>query len=181
MKKIKSLFARNYDTDKLVRNEITEGSEWVANGDGIATRKFDGACCMVEGGKIYKRYELKKGQTPPQGFIPAHDPDPVTGSCPGWLLCSETDNADKYFLEAFGKQKFENGTYELCGPKINKNDEQLNDHVLIKHGSEILEDCPRTFNELKEYLSSRNIEGVVWYHPDGRMVKIKKKDFGLKR
>ena len=44
MKKNKSLFARNYDTDKLVRNEITEGSEWVANGDGIATRKFDGAC-----------------------------------------------------------------------------------------------------------------------------------------
>lgn len=181
MKKIQSLFARNYDTDRLVRNEIIEGSEWVANGEGFATRKFDGTCCMVEDGKIYKRYDAKQGKTPPQGFIPAQDPDPVTGHYPGWLLCSETDTADKYFLEAFGKQKFENGTYELCGTKINKNDEKLEGHFLIKHASEVFEDCPRTFNELKEYLSNRDIEGIVWHHLDGRMVKIKKKDFGFKR
>lgn len=29
MKKIISLFARNYDTDGLVRNEIVPGAEWV--------------------------------------------------------------------------------------------------------------------------------------------------------
>jgi hypothetical protein len=26
----------------------------------------------------------------------------------------------------------------------------------------------------------KDIEGIVWHHPDGRMVKIKKKDFGYK-
>jgi hypothetical protein len=26
-----------------------------------------------------------------------------------------------------------------------------------------------------------NIEGIVWHHSDGRMVKIKAKDFGIKR
>ena len=34
---------------------------------------------------------------------------------------------------------------------------------------------------LREYLSEGAIEGVVWHHPDGRMVKIKGKDFGIKR
>ena len=24
------------------------------------------------------------------------------------------------------------------------------------------------------------VEGIVWHHPDGRMVKIKRKDFGFK-
>ncbi|MCV7174897.1 hypothetical protein [Mycolicibacterium sphagni] len=31
MKKIISLFERNYDTDRLVRDEITPGAEWVAD------------------------------------------------------------------------------------------------------------------------------------------------------
>ena len=30
-------------------------------------------------------------------------------------------------------------------------------------------------------LSDAIVEGIVWHHPDGRMVKIKTKDFGLKR
>jgi len=42
MKKIPSLFQRNYDGDRQVRNELVPGSEWVANGEGLATRKWDG-------------------------------------------------------------------------------------------------------------------------------------------
>ena len=30
-----------------------------------------------------------------------------------------------------------------------------------------------------ELVIARNIEGIVWHHPDGRMVKIKARDFGL--
>jgi hypothetical protein len=26
-----------------------------------------------------------------------------------------------------------------------------------------------------------NIEGIVWHHPDGRMAKLKLRDFGVKR
>jgi hypothetical protein len=29
-------------------------------------------------------------------------------------------------------------------------------------------------------MSRPYMEGVVWYHEDGRMVKIKRRDFGLK-
>lgn len=47
----------------------------------------------------------------------------------------------------------------------------------MPHGREILQDAPRSFESLKAYLESREIEGIVWHHPDGRLVKIKRKDF----
>jgi hypothetical protein len=50
MKKIISLFQRNYDTDHLVRNEVVPGAEWVLTGEGIGTRKWDGACSTPRNG-----------------------------------------------------------------------------------------------------------------------------------
>jgi hypothetical protein len=175
MKKIISLFQRNYDTDKLVRNEVVPGAEWVLNGEGTATRKFDGTCCLVQSGKLFKRHDVKKGRIEPVGFIPAQDPDPVTGHWPGWIPVGD-GNEDKYHREAFANN-WADGTYELLGPKINGNPERYPAHVLIKHGEYILHDAPRTFEELKEYLLQHDYEGIVWHHPDGRMVKIKAKDF----
>jgi hypothetical protein len=32
-----------------------------------------------------------------------------------------------------------------------------------------------------EYLEQADIEGVVFHHFDGRMAKVKKKDYGMKR
>ena len=58
MRKIQSLFMRNYEGDGQVRDEIVPGSEWVANGEGVATRKWDGTCCLVRDGKLYKRCDL---------------------------------------------------------------------------------------------------------------------------
>lgn len=40
MRKIQSLFQRNYDGDRLVRNEVVPGSEWVVSGEGRATLRF---------------------------------------------------------------------------------------------------------------------------------------------
>ena len=62
MKKIISLFQRNYDGDLLVRDEVVPGAEWVIAGEGVATRKFDGTCCLVRDGKLFKRYEVKAGK-----------------------------------------------------------------------------------------------------------------------
>lgn len=77
----------------------------------------------------------------------------------------------------------ENGTYEFVGETVGTrhgaNPEQITGHMFIPHGKHLLPDCPRTFEELKAWLESRNIEGVVWHHPDGRMVKIKARDFGI--
>lgn len=192
MQKILSLFQRNYETDRLVRDEVVPGAEWVLAGEGVATRKFDGTCAKFEKGKLYKRYDAKHGKPAPEGFIPAQEADPVTGHWPGWLEISDLPN-DQWFQAAFSlgfalgddngnpEQFIEGQTYELCGPKVQSNPESLTAHFLIRHGAVELPDCPRTFAGIKQYLSVKNIEGIVWHHPDGRLVKIKKKDFGFKR
>lgn len=180
MKKIISLFRRNYETDHLVRDEIVLGAEWVSSGEGIPTQKFDGTCCMVREGKLYKRYDAKKGKQPPEGFEPAQDEDAKTGHWPGWVPVGDSA-ADLYHREAFGAGDFEDGTYELCGPKVQRNPENFEKHTLVRHGAEVLPDCPRDFEGLKSYFQNHNMEGIVWHHPDGRMVKIKGRDFGIKR
>jgi hypothetical protein len=182
MKKIISLFQRNYDGDRLVRNEVVPGAEWVLNGEGSATIKWDGTCCMIRHNTLYKRYDAKNGKTPPEGFIPSQDPDPVTGHWPGWVLVGESPE-DKYHREAFKKRhSYLDGTYELVGPKINGNRSKFYDHVLVKHGVAAAENVPEiiTFDSVRSWLENYDIEGIVWHNPDGRMVKIKRKDFGFK-
>lgn len=190
MEKIISLFQRNYEGDHHVRNEIVAGAEWVVAGEGIATVKIDGTCCMVRDGKLFKRYDAKAftigkegkrqewGRKPPADFIPAQEPDAITGHWPGWVPVGN-GNEDRRHREA--ELPTEDGTYELCGPKVGVNIEGYDKLVLIRHGDRQLPDCPRTFDALREYLSDGLIEGVVWHHPDGRMVKIKGCDFGIKR
>jgi hypothetical protein len=182
MKKTLSLFQRNYDGDRLVRDELVPGAEWVAAGVGVATRKLDGTCCMWRDGQLWKRHELKAGKLLPPGFVAAQDPDQVTGDIPGWVPVGTgpDDVRHREALAAAGG-RLPDGTYELCGPKVQKNPEGYDSHVLVRHGSEVLADCPRTFDALRDYLRGRDIEGVVWHHPDGRLVKIKGKDFGLRR
>lgn len=175
MKKIISLFKRNYETDHLVRDEVVEGAEWVLAGEGVATRKYDGTCCMVRDGKLYKRHEVKPGKTPPQGFEPANEVDQKTGKQQGWLLVGDGPE-DQYHREAFDGQA--DGTYELVGPKIQGNPENMPTHTLISHAEAlVMSDFPRDFEGIRAALRDAPIEGVVWHHPDGRMVKIKRKDF----
>lgn len=181
MKKIISLFQRNYDGDRLVRDEVVPGAEWVVQGEGHATAKLDGTCCMIRSGVLYKRYDAKKGKTPPPGFEPAQEPDEVTGHWPGWLLVGGGPE-DVYHREAFNAFDFsqdaseDDGTYELCGPRIQGNSMDLPYHRLFRHG-DIPLDTPRSFLGLREYLRDFVGEGIVWHHPDGSMVKIKRKDF----
>ena len=180
MKKIISLFQRNYDTDHLVRDEVVTGAEWVLAGEGIPTRKLDGTCCMVRNGKLFKRYEVKRGGKPPANFEPANEIDENTGKQQGWVPVGDGPE-DRWHREAFTPD-LTDGTYELLGPKVQGNPEACPVHVLVRHGSDVLAiDTPRTFAELKKFFEVVDIEGIVWHHPDGRMVKIKKKDFGFKR
>ena len=186
MRKIITLFQRNYDGDRLVRDEVTPGADWVIAGEGTPTRKWDGTACMVSGGTLYKRYDAKAGRTPPEGFEPAQeDADAVTGHLPGWLPVGDGPE-DRWHREAFAAAgAVPDGTYELVGPKVQGNPERLEQHVLIPHGNEVLADVPRDFAGLKAYLAKRDIEGIVWWRdlsdPDCEKVKLKKRDFGLKR
>lgn len=184
MKKIISLFKRDYEGNRQVINEVVPGAEWVINGEGVATKKYDGTCCMVEDGKLYKRFEVKSGGTPPYGFRPANDIDPNTGKQQGWVEVGN-GNEDRWYREAVGGDPdhvdMKDGTYELLGPKVQGNPENENRHLLQSHDNAEELDAPRTFDELKEWFKDKDIEGIVWHHSDGRMVKIKKKDFGLRR
>lgn len=175
MQKIPSLFARDYHDTRLVFNKVVPGAEWVVCGEGVATRKFDGTCCMVRDGVLYRRYDATAEKAPPPGFLPAQEPDPVTGHWPGWVQVGEGPD-DIWHREAFTGLESD-GTYELCGPKVQGNPEGFDRHILVRHGQEIFPDAPRTYEALRTYLMARNIEGIVWHHPDGRMVKIKRKDF----
>lgn len=74
------------------------------------------------------------------------------------------------------------GTYELVGPKVQANPEHYDAHLLIAHAeADTFPECPTDFDALKAWIADKDIEGIVWHHPDGRMGKIKKKDFGLAR
>jgi hypothetical protein len=189
MKKIVSLFQRNYDGDRLVRDEVVPGAEWVLAGEGIATVKWDGTSCLVRDGVLYKRYDAKKGKTPPPNFEPAQEPDPITGHWPGWLPVGDGPE-DKWHREAFAKgvddigQPLEDATYELVGPKVQGNPYKLTGHLLIRHvynpkALDAMGYAPRTFEALRAFFELQVIEGIVWHHPDGRMVKIKRRDFGF--
>ena len=183
MKKIISLFEQDYEGNRQVIDKVTKGAEWVQKGEGVATLKYDGTCVMFCDGKMYKRYTLKKNRVTPDDFEPVTDVDPKTGKQEGWVPVSETLLEDKYHREAnnISGLLWPDGTYELCGPKINGNPEGFRTHILIRHGEAVVRDVPISYAELKEWFVDKDIEGIVWHHPDGRMVKIKKKDFGLER
>lgn len=180
MQKIPSVFKRNYEGDRLIRDEVVAGAEWVLGGEGKATLKMDGCCCMVKGGRLFKRYEAKRGKVRPAGFEAAQEPDPVTGDVPGWLPVGDGPE-DKWFKRAYESQTLSDGTYEAIGPHFQGNVEGLGGDQFYAHGSQELKDCPRDFAGMRDYLSSLDVEGVVFHHPDGRMAKVKKKDFGMKR
>ena len=135
---------------------------------------------------IFRRYDCKKGKTPPAGFIPADNPDPITGHWPGWVQIDKfhPTGDEKFFVEAyintFGSLEVipPDGTYELCGPKINSNPEKLDKHVFFKHGNEILH-VTRDLDGIRKFFEENYIEGIVFHRNDGKMCKIKRVDFGL--
>ncbi len=188
MKKIISVFQRNYDGDRLVRDEVTPGAEWVLAGEGEATRKWDGMACQILDGVPYKRHDVRKGKPVPPGAIPAQEPDDVTGHWPHWLPVSDGPE-DKRFRDAFNAIEIpRDGTYELLSPTFmgrdsaHKNPEGVPFDVLIPHGSLIISCFPRTFDGMRQMFENNpSIEGVVFWHSDGRMAKIKLRDFGIKR
>lgn len=183
MKKIPTLFDRDWTGDRSrVVNTVHKDCGWVIAGEGIATRKIDGTSCLVRGGKLYKRRELRKGDaTPPLFETAGHDDE--TGKTVGWMPVEPSDSSDRYHVEAFGDGSgLADGTYELVGPKVQGNPEGYKAHTLVPHSSLALANQPpRDFDGLRAWLEGKDIEGLVWHHPDGRMAKIKLRDFGLKR
>jgi len=205
MKKMSTVFVVTYEVKGkgVISNEVRDVNRWVLDGEGVATIKFDGTSCLIEDGKVFKRYDrklkkqfLKHKSKPdfvadasmfkdaPEGFIPCEpEPDRKTGHWPGWIEIDINSPNDKWHVEAIENldvsiDSLENGTYELVGPKIGVNHYGLDRHEFWKHGSVVV-DVEPTFEAIKAWLENNIEEGLVFHHPDGRMAKIRRKDFGL--
>ncbi len=184
MRKVPTVFVRDPDDRGHVLPEVRPGCEWVLAGEGTPTRKYDGTCVMLDGGGAWwARREVKPGRAAPDGFVPV-ETDGVTGRTVGWEPV-EASGFARWFgeaREAIGPAGPEHrpGTYELCGPKINGNPEGYGAHVLILHADaeRVAVGVPVTFASLRALLGDGFAhEGIVWHHPDGRMAKLKRRDF----
>jgi hypothetical protein len=185
MRKIPTLFQRDWDGNpRYVTREPNPDCAWVFDGQGEATVKWDGTCVMLdEEGRWWARREVKPGREIPSGFQ-SISIDDETGKLMGWEPIGRSSFA-KYHAEALAQagHEFAPSTYELLGPKVNGNRDQFAGHLLIRHGWAPLSLrrevalAPRTYDELRAWLAGWDQEGIVWHHPDGRMAKIKRRDF----
>ncbi len=196
MKKIPTIFKRTEDRRGVI-DEWNPECLWVRDGEGIPTRKFDGSCCLVRGAHLYKRYEAKPGGKIPGDALQPPDQwtDLVTGKTQCWVPVGEGPE-DQWHQEAWHaflvseyaeESANRDGTYELIGPKVNGNKEHRSSHTLERHGDVLLAAAALVFSIsgvtyksiLGALMGNVPIEGIVWHHEDGRMAKIKRKDFGL--
>jgi hypothetical protein len=181
MKKIPTLFRRDFDEKHriTIRDEVTQGCEWVLTGEGKATRKWDGSCCAIINGVFFKRFDAKTGKPIPENAIPCQDQaDNTTGHLPCWVPVGESP-ADQWLRQAKENSNVtEDGTYEAVGPHFNANPDEFENDQLVKHGKAILE-VERTFDGIKRFLEENRIEGIVFHGENGEMCKIKRSDFGF--
>ncbi len=208
MKKIPTLFKRVFTEDhkKTITREVTPGCECVLRGECVATVKWDGACCAIINGEIYKRYDAKIGKdgnrkTPPEGAIPCQpEPDPITGHWPHWVKCEEGKPEDKYFLDAFANFKDKTVSSDLwiygshrktisleaIGIHWQNNPYRLDYDTLELHGDDIINnedisdrDGTISFESIRKMLEHTAIEGIVFWKDNEPLCKIKRSDFGF--
>ena len=163
MKKIPTLFEREFENHRIVRilPNVSPDLAWVMAGEGVATIKWDGACCAVINGVFYKRYDAKHGKPIPSNAIKCQEnADPVTGPLP-----------DKMGIVP-------DGTYEAIGPHFRSNPHNLDTDILKPHGKDIVE-LDRSFEGIRTYLETHVIEGIVFWKDGQPWCKIKRTDFGL--
>lgn len=206
MRKISTVFQIDRTIDEAVDNVRPE-NDWVLNGEGIATIKFDGTSTLFKDGKLWKRFDRKLNKKAdkirfaggevkwmgddgkpdlswfreaPEDFMPVQDaPDPITAHWPGWVPVTKHDKWHNEAFALFGDSLKEGHTYELVGPTLALNIYNLKTHELWEHGREVAELKDRSFGGIRKFLTDNNIEGLVFHHPDGRMAKIRRKDFNL--
>jgi hypothetical protein len=181
MQKIPTLFMRNEALHgHPVIDQVTPGCEWVLAGEGSATRKLDGMNVKIEAGILYKRQKPKE-----------RDYDDAS-----YVLCKRADPSDKHLFEAFDWSvsaelgPMPDGIYEALGPKIQGGAEGFSDDkpclVAVVPYQVALDiewlqgiQIERTFLGIRRFLAAHRFEGIVFHHADGRMAKIKRKDYQL--
>ena len=192
MRKIPTLFERDFSGGSAKATPVvTKGFEWVLEGEGVATIKFDGSCCAIIDGEFYRRYDAKHGKPVPEGAIKCQEEaDPITGHLPCWIKCDRFNPADKWLWSAFdvlvstlpqypNDVKTLDGTYEAIGLHFQSNPYNLKRDILVRHGENVV-DIPRSFEGIREWLENHEEEGIVFWKDNKPQCKIKRSDFGIK-
>jgi hypothetical protein len=186
--KIPTIYIRDLETHRIT-DQVSPSCEWVFLGEGVATRKFDGVCTLLDSeGRWWSRREVKPGKQAPANFWFVAK-DLMSGKTVGWEPIEQSawvkQHADALEHDeglwdevvVLEGETSDVGTYELCGPKINGNPEQFEHHVLVRHGREMLAGGqPTNPIEMVRSVAAVGWEGIVWHHPDGRMGKLKARD-----
>ena len=175
MKKIPTMFIRDESKPgHPVQDQIKPECEWVLRGEGLATIKIDGTNVKVENGLLFKRQKPKGRDYDEASYVPCELPNP----------------ADQWAFEAFHAGHQGDGIYELVGPKVQGNPQHHPTHILIRvvppDRHRLTIDSVRSaayyglsFDGIRRWLMDHPVEGLVFHHPDGRMAKIKRRDYGL--
>lgn len=182
MKKIETIFERGENFGVIPQPR--KGCEWVFAGEGIVTEKLDGTNIRLTVEKGVAVY-IEKRRNPSRE-------EKAQGIEPGYIDADRDDPSDKHIFRAVDGTDltdWPNGLYEVeaVGPKIQGNPLELDSPMCypFKFRPIILPDMKREFQSIKDYVLSLEsqfspghpAEGIVFHHPDGRMAKIKRKDF----
>lgn len=202
MKKVECVFVVDREAD-LATSVANPVNQWVLDGEGEASIKYDGTSCMIKDGLLYKRWNrtLKKPfasryarnkdqfvldmsmfRDVPDGAIPCEEkPAPVSLHWPYWIPVTQGNGRENemYHIAFAKKPAWEDGTYELIGPSIQDNMYRLTEPMLVKHGDMVVHTPDRSFEGLKALMKELDGEGLVWRHPDGRMAKLRRDHFGF--
>lgn len=160
--------------------------DWVKNGEGIPTEKIDGTNIRVTI-KDHKIIAVEKRRNP-------NRKEKEQGVQPRYVPASENDPSDKWIFACVknfepDKYKLKDGQYpcEAYGHKIQGDPLKIGTNKLyfFTVNPQKFINVPLDYNNLKDYIktlySAFNLkvlaEGIVFHHKDGRMAKIKRKDF----
>lgn len=177
MKKTPTLYLRNQTDRSRVSRAPNPQCDWVFAGEGMATPKWDGTCVMFDGTDWWARREVRPYKDPPPGWVQVEET--LGGRRIGWEPAYMSP-FKRFWMEAVDEDRFDPGTYELVGPKVNGNPHSLNQHMLVNHDHQSPVIVPTDYDGLRDWLEDYQFEGLVWHHRnDDRWAKIKRRDFGF--
>lgn len=179
MIKIPTLFLRNEQNMKLVTRDVNPDAAWIFNGKAIPTVKKDGTNIRVTISNGHAVH-VEKRRNPTRE-------EKALGAEPGYVDASRDDPSDKHIYAAVDATDFfswPDGAWpcEALGPKIQGGIESpipcLYSFALTP--LIIVEPIELTFDGIRDFLATHEIEGIVWHDENHyRFAKIKRRDFNL--
>lgn len=163
MRKIPTIYLRDERvTCSPVTGDINSIVNWVFEGQGIATRKIDGINVKIENGIAYERIK------------------PLSKD---YYKAEYGKVNNEYVKKVVESQNWKDGIYEAYGEGIKNNMENIKGQAMVRilplDPILILPHIRLNYRFLMNYLSTHDIEGIVWHNrsePE-TMAKIKTRDF----